>query len=434
MNSCAQIFDPPGSIEGDETNVDSDDEDDRDELDVVYNHMLTCTGPPPADIRRVALYNSKCSNLLLANHLKIVNQNTQQEIDKLLSNDYDRKYIYYVQNIKRSTLDLIQNLIRLHGNEFFDCYITSNNCCQRRNPGEHISPWQICIPCENGNQRKIECPYNREDTINNIVRGDVRFVFRRNEASKFYQKLGELTGLLENDIEFSIMHAGPNPNCMCSGCCTGPGTFKSTEWSGFPMIKSDYQPFNPKSNIPKIKENSDGYKATYFNIYAQDIQEMGNLVQASSLGVFFAQDTIKQMNDIIVKADEMSKEERHQEIMTWINMGLMVLSLGGGLIIQAARSLALAFHAASLTGQIAMTTYEAITAKDGRERLQAIMFGFVGIVFDGVDAIKMAKSGISKSINAKAKLSPDELDAFPPNVRNNAKTIDNLVLTKCVWK
>lgn len=55
----------------------------------------------------------------------------------------------------------------------------------------------------------------------------------------------------------------------------------------------------------------------------------------------------------------------------------MVLSLGGSLLIQAARSLALAFHAASLTGQIAMTTYEAITAKDGRERLQTIIFGLV---------------------------------------------------------
>ncbi|KAK1780436.1 putative killer toxin alpha beta protein [Copromyces sp. CBS 386.78] len=229
----------------------------------------------------------------------------------LIDNGYDKKFSIYEKYVKAQIPDQINNFMASEKvDKYFKCkeykYVT---CCS--------SCTYACV-CERGCTKSgyqlrdmDQCP-KFEFTVVGFGNTDIpNATFTLTDPKGFYEDISKTWGIEQSWITYDRRHMRTNNGCQYAG-----------ENYNYLKPSNKVKIYNPKKAVgdsyPKAKDMLDRFKIVQKFSYYDELFQVADVVDATSLPAFTTAEAVESMGKIVEKADEIKKKERESFILNFI--------------------------------------------------------------------------------------------------------------------
>ncbi|KAF2809813.1 putative glycosyl hydrolase, family 18 [Mytilinidion resinicola] len=350
-----------------------------------------------------------------------------KKYEDLIDRGYDKKFQIYEGFVKAQIPDQINNFMASDKvDKYFKCKETKRVVCCSDG-----CRFDSCAhDCVKGNDCKggkgtidmDKCP-KMEFEFRTLDPTDIpNATFILADPKGFYADIGETWGIDESWFMFDRRHMRTNNGCQFAGKDVQACIAENDNWFfNYPLVNYDkVKIYNPKKVIgdsfPKANEMLDRFKIVDQFGDWDELMQLSDLVDATSLPAFSTQEAVDSMEKIVEKADEIKKKEREEFILNFITGLLffipMVGEAAGAAGLTAVRSLLRLLGAA---GDAGMTLYDVV---------QNPQNAFI-TVFSYLAGAGVGRAGFRNAANSRRGMSSKEYDSLG-NVKGNLDKVQNL--------
>lgn len=326
----------------------------------------------------------------------------------LLSNDYDGKFKTYEKSAKGQVPDQINNFMASDKvDKYFKCRETKEivccSGCSYATCGVDCVSGDDCEP-GTGMVDMDKCP--KIEFAQPMIGGlDVpRATYTLTNATGFYADIAETWGIDKSWIRFDKRHMK-----LINGCQFGGGDVEQCQdekdiwFRNFPVPNDDkIEIYNPKKLIGDSYDKAAEMLARFktvrqFGLYDELTLPL-DLVDATSLPAFTAEEAIASMQKVVERADEIIRREREDFIVSFITGLLFFIPVVGetaGAALASARTL---LRLVGAVGETALSVYAVVEDPEN-----AFMEVFMALAGAGV-----GRAGFQKAAGARRSLTAKE--------------------------
>ena len=271
---------------------------------------------------------SHCINIYFLNYLANFLGNSLQTYQNYLNNDYDRKFTVFQGYIQSQVATEISNYMSVNASKFFTCTKTENIECCKDCTTDGCQSCDHRNPCTSGIQNTpYPCPNKIPNNPLYLPNEDWQYTCTNTAA--FYADLLNIYGMSPGWIKLGSLYAGIETGCRAIGC-------HQYAFTGFPVI-DNITVSNPKDIMVSAQANLkflhhvllDSSLNAQFFLYGGQIIDpvLSTIVPAYTLDY-----VVRNMQNIMNEADQISEAQRKAEIAAWIGCALMCVPIGGGIL------------------------------------------------------------------------------------------------------
>ncbi|KAI0539137.1 putative glycosyl hydrolase, family 18 [Xylaria digitata] len=349
----------------------------------------------------------------------------------LIANDYDEKFKIYEEYVKMQIPDQINNFMASDKvDKYFTCTKTKDiYCCSSCH-------YAACVDgCVKGRDCKPgwgtialdKCPRIEFElsTIGGTYISNATYTL--GDAGGFWKDFDEIWGIDESWVMFDNRHLRTNNGCQYTGKDIKDCIAKHDNWFyNYPLVDNNkVNVFNPKDIIgdsfPKAEDLLDRVKIVDEFGDFDELVDVADLVDATSLPAFSMEEGVENMEKIIKRADEIEKREREAFILNFLT-GLLfwvpfVGEAAGSAGLVTTRSLLRLIGAA---GDAGLVIYDVV--QDPKNAFTAVFSYLLGA---GV-----GRAGFKNAANSRRGLSANEYNSLG-NVRTRLETTKSISGAVC---
>jgi hypothetical protein len=327
---------------------------------------------------------------------------------QLLDNGYDGKFRTYEKSAKAQVPDQINNFMASDKvDKYFKCQETKHlTCCK---DCRYATCGADCVDGDNcksgmGTVDMDKCPkIEREQPMIGGV--DVPpTTYALIDADGFYADVAETWGIDRSWIRFDKRRMKPSNGCQYAG--ERVKEYQDEQdifFYNFPVANDDkIEIYNPKQLIGDSYDKAADMLARFktvrrFGLF-DELTLASDLVDATSLPAFTAEEAIASMQKVAEAADEIDRREREDFIISFISGRLFFIPLVGeaaGAALASARTL---LSLVGAVGEVALGIYEVV--QDPENAFTAVFMALAGA---GV-----GRAGFTKAAGARRDLTEEE--------------------------
>ena len=305
----------------------------------------------------------------------------------LIDDGYDNKFKTYAKYVRDSVPDQLNAFMASENmHKYFRCKITkvAQVCCGDPDcksawvcgagPSDVLHCSKDEATCSKGNYEVLDCPSGSDgDKL-----GSWPTTFELHDPKGFYAAIAEEYGIEESWIKLSEKDVGKKGSNGCAFANTCED--EKVLWSNYPMADYDkIEVFNPKKLIGDSYPNAVAMRDDFelqqqVGQFDEETRDF-DLVDATSIPVFSAQEGIASMGKIVEQANEIEEAQRKEFILMFLGGLLAFIPFAGSALgaagITAARAIG---RLIGTTGELALTVYDIV---DNPENAFLAIFGFL---------------------------------------------------------
>lgn len=281
----------------------------------------------------------------------------------LVDKGYDDKFAIYEKYVKAQIPDQINNFMASEKvDKYFKCKeYKLISCCKDL----HFAA--ECEFCDKSGYRfrdMKECP--KIERTDGSLRGVEipNATFTLTDSEGFYKDMAETWGIEESWITFHRRHLRTNNGCQFSDKPFECMDRQDNWWYNYPGRSNKVEIYNPKKVVgdsyPKAKDMLDRFKVVREFSYYDELFQVSDVVDATSLPAFTTAEAVESMGKIVEKTDEIKKKERESFIVNFI-MGLLFwIPVVGELVGPELAVIGNVLRMVGAVGDAAITIYEVV--------------------------------------------------------------------------
>ncbi|KAI2782388.1 putative glycosyl hydrolase, family 18 [Daldinia loculata] len=331
---------------------------------------------------------------------------------KLIDDGYDDKFSIYEEYVADQVPPQVNHFMASDKvDQYFTCketkYITCCSSCR------YATCAETCVKgsdCKNGRGTiDITCP--QMEFQRSIADGDQTPIpnatFTLKDADGFWKDIGEEYGIEESWIKFGRRLMRVNNGCQYAGKDVNECMDKQNNFFYNYPLADKVTVYNPKEVIgdsfPKATDMLDRFKIVRAYGDWDDLMELSDLVDATSLPSYSTEEAVSSMEKIVEKAGEIEKKQREEFILNFITGLLFWIPFVGEAVgavgMTTVRSL---LRLIGATGDAGVAVYDIVN--DPENAFMA--------VFSYLAGAGLGRAGFRNAANSRRGLTSSEYDSL----------------------
>ncbi|KAH6722001.1 exo-1,3-beta-D-glucanase [Leptodontidium sp. MPI-SDFR-AT-0119] len=346
---------------------------------------------------------------------------TLSDYQKIINDDYDKKFDIYSRAIKELVPAQLLDYARKHlsASGFFTCQESVwHNCCV-------CSPYWGCSggtcekDCTSGYrwQAMAACPTSVPEPSDQASLNAVAYTCIDRDG--FDKDVSERYGISGDWVVFSDHTARIHAGCWQGGpdCAEQHNTI----WTGFPS-PGTYEVDNPKDIVKPILDGRTTFQSqmanqAYWASHYLNVVDESEIADAAAIPIYLTASAVSSMTDVVETANEITAAERKAFIVNFVSAILMIIP-GAGIPIRAGLVPALR-RMLTLIGEVgnpALAIYSMV------DNPSSAPFEIIGLLLGGSASGSAFKSAASK----RKGITNTERNTLPDKVKGGLDRIDTV--------
>ncbi|KAI0882847.1 putative glycosyl hydrolase, family 18 [Annulohypoxylon maeteangense] len=330
--------------------------------------------------------------------------------EKLIADGYDHKFSIYEKYVTAQVPGQVDHFMASDKvQNYFTCKETKDiTCCSSCRYSNCVDTCVKGSDCKNGRGTiDIKCP--QMETQKSMLDGTAipNATFTLKDADGFWKDIGDEFGIDESWIKFGRRLMRVNNGCQYAGEKVNECQDKQNNFFYNYPLADKVSVYNPKEVIgdsfPKATDMLDRFKTVRMYGNWDDLMELTDLVDATSLPGYSTEEAVASMEKIVEQAGEIEKKQREEFILNFITGLLFWIPIVGEAIgaagMTTVRSL---LRLIGSTGDAGLAVYDIVNNPEN-----AFM-----AVFSYLAGAGLGRAGFRNAANSRRGLSSSEYDSL----------------------